>query len=255
MILDHYNDEEKIFVKQVIDYKNRSLNGNKVILTRFLDDRKQDIIKSVLGKNSGINYEFYSPIEDSNYKRCIISPFEINQNDFKISILKINYNPRYLTLTNRNVLGNIMGLQIERDVIGDILITENKECYFVCCKEFLNFFKDNFIVVNHTPITLEEIDDLSNVENKKNFIEKKIFVKSLRLDIIISHAYNISREISKELILQKLVKINYKLIENTSQNVNICDIIITRTKGKMSITDISGPNKNNNYVVSIKIYQ
>ena len=255
MILDHYNAEEKLFVKQVLDYKNRVINNNRPILTKFLDIRRQEIISQVLGKNSGLNYDFYSPISDGNYKRCLISPFEIKQEDFKVCLLKIEYNPRYLTLNNRNILGNIMGMQIDRNVIGDIVISANKECYFACSNEMKKYLIDNLKVINHMPVTLIEMDNNEEIINDIDYEYKKVFVKSLRLDIVLSHVYNISRDISKDLISQKYVKINYKLIENTSQNIKTCDIIITRTKGKFQIEEIGGPNKSNNYIVNVKIYR
>lgn len=254
-MLEHFSPNEQIFVKKVVDYKEKCLKNKKVILTKFLNNREQEIVKTIIGKKDDIYVNFFSPFEEANYKRCFISPYENSDIDFSITTFKICYNKKYLKLSHKNILGNIMALQIERDVIGDIIITNENECYFCAISELDNFFKQHFNVIHQTPISLEIINDIDSIISKKNIKKKKIFVKSLRIDLIISHVYSISREHSKKFILQKYVKINYKIIENTSHLIEKCDIINVRTKGRFTIDSVSGPNKNGNFVLEISIYQ
>ena len=115
------NDDEELFFKRINSIKDNVLNNYKMNILKFLDLRKQEIIKYIIGNSCYLYFD--GGYNDAEYKKCIISPFELDNPDFKIDVLKLNYNKKYLSLNHRKVLACLMELGIKREVIGDILFS------------------------------------------------------------------------------------------------------------------------------------
>ncbi len=221
--------------------------SGKVILTPFLDSNTQQVIKNTITK--GLFLEFEGGYKDADYKRAFISIDNITP-CFNICIVEIVYNRRYLTLTHRKVLGNLMAMGIKRDVVGDILIGEKS--YIIFKKEFKDYFMDNIKQIDGKPISLIETDEVT-VNSVDEGCEKLIFISSNRLDSILSQAYGLSRNISQEFIVNGLVKVNHMIVQNLCYKVKENDLISVRTKGRIKILSIGGNTKSGRLLVKIYI--
>ncbi|MCR5787351.1 MAG: hypothetical protein K6G28_06600 [Acholeplasmatales bacterium] len=244
-----YSDEEEPIVKRFISYKENVLRNNKVILTKFLNLREAELLEYVIGKSDDISLYFSSISESDEYKRAVISAFPIEP-DFNISLLKIEYNKKFITLDHRHLLGNIMGLQIERNMIGDIYISREGNVYIAVSREMEDFLKNNLTVIDHQPINLINVDNIIG-DFTPNMDVKKYYVASLRLDLIISERFNLSRKESQELIKAGNVKINARTELNPVHNVNNMDTISVKTKGKMKVLEIGGESKSGRIIITL----
>ena len=70
-----------------------------------------------------------------------------------------------------------------------------------------------------------------------------IDASSLRLDVFIAAAYNLSRSEAHEYIVNGLVYINHVLILNPSEAVKLQDEISVRGKGRCKLAEIGGFSK------------
>lgn len=239
-----FSDEEMPFVKKVNSVVIDALNNNKITLFKFLNKREIEIL-NYLKKDS---YLYVSSCL-GDYQRAIISGFEINP-DFKIVLVKINYNKKYLSLNHRIVLGTIMSLGVSRNTIGDIFITESDDVYFYATREIYNYLKQELRIISHQSVELEEKEEiLGNIKN--NYKEIKCFVASLRLDIIISELFNLSRSNAQELISNSNCKVNQRIITNKSYQVKEKDEISLMHYGKGSLLEIGGKSKNNRIFITL----
>jgi RNA-binding protein YlmH len=66
---------------------------------------------------------------------------------------------------------------------------------------------------------------------------------SLRLDVILSSIYNISRQKAQTLIQRGLVKVNWKQVEQTSFVCEEGDVLSARGYGRSRIISIDGQTK------------
>ena len=144
-----------------------------------------------------------------------------------------------------------MSLGINRNSFGDILITEDKYYLFVT-SEISKYIEQNFLMVNHIPLKLIEINDLSLIKLPIPH-EENINVSSMRLDAIISRAMRKSRNESAEIISKGLVLINHKECLNVSQNVKINDIISIRHFGRIEVLEILKTTKKDRLVLRIGV--
>lgn len=235
-MLEHFNKADQDFVKKI---KN---SVGKRHLTKFLDLNQQSIVNKFIP-----NAVFYGGYQGSEMKRASFS----RTDDFKISCFKITCDERFGTLTHRSVLGSVLGLGIEKDNVGDIIIGEDS--YIFIATEIDKYIEMNFISVDRFNIDLKLVDG-SNLTRSENYKVVKITLKSFRLDIIISSVYNCSRNESKNLINKGYVRVNHRLVESISYIVKKGDLISVRQKGRFIFLDELGMSRKSNYFVSIGLY-
>ena len=224
---------------------------NKPYVSNFLSIAEQDIFILESKKYPSLTLTFDGGIINSEYKKAIIAPVGKDVSS-EISIIKISYNPKYLTLTHRILLGTLIHLGVSRNRIGDIMITDG--CAFVAiASNLVEFFKENLKSIHHQEVVIEEYFDIVELEDKG--VIKTIFLQSVRLDSVISQAFNLSREEASGLIKHELVKVNQKVAVKSFQNLKACDIISVAHKGRIKIIDDSTTSRSGRIVMKIKIYR
>ena len=239
------------FNKKVSTVLSNCSNKQKPYVFEFLTINEQEIVEIEAKKHPDLIVSFDGGIVNSEYKKAIIKPFEIEVNS-EITILKISYNTKYLSLTHRVLLGTILHLGISRDRIGDIAI--NDGCAYIAVSDSIS----DFIISELTSICSQPViiaKYYGKVEMPDNGIEKTIFVASNRLDSIMSSSYNMSREDSATLIEKEMVKVNQKIVIKSFQNLKPCDIISVAHKGRIKLLDISGTSRSGRIVMKVKIYR
>ena len=239
--------EDSQLIKITQSNIKRALDGN-VIITNFLNTHEQEIVKPLLDNN--INWYFDGGYEASEYKRLVLSPLDIKPSS-KVSIIKVNYNKRFVSFTHRHILGNLMAMGVKRETIGDIVISD--DIYFVCKEELENYFINEVKTMNNYPVTLEKVSKLIVKEEKG--LDKTIFPASLRLDAIVSLAFGLSREISQKMICDEMVKVNQKICKNNTYQIKNNDLISVKTKGRIKINQINGLTKSGRIGIGIEVFK
>lgn len=224
---------------------------NKVHVSNFLNVNEQEIYLLEARKYPTLSLTFDGGMENAEYQKAIIAPNDKLVSS-EITILKISYNPKYLNLTHRNVLGNLIHLGITRNRIGDILCEEGN-IWVAVCSNLVSFIKENLALIHNQEVKIEECNEKISLADKGE--EKTIFLQSVRLDSVISGAYNISREDSLDLIKREMVKVNQKIAIKAFQNLKPCDIISVVHKGRIKILDDSATSRSGRIIMKIKIYR
>lgn len=224
---------------------------NKPYISNFLNTSEQELFIIESKKYPTLKLTFDGGMENAEYQKAVVSPVKMDIMA-DITVIKINYNPRYLSITHRNLLGSLIHLGISRNRIGDISLDE--ECAYVAVSSNLvEFIKENLTTINHQQVTISIAEDKITLQDKG--VEKTIFLQSNRLDSVIALAYNISREDSLELIKREMVKLNQKVVIKSFQNLKPCDIISVAHKGRIKILDDSNTSRSGRIVMKIKIYR
>lgn len=242
---------ENYFSKKISTIFNDCYTKDKPYVSSFLTVAEQELVKIEAKKYPTIILKFDGGMLNAEYQKAIILPYEMEM-DNEITILKISFNPKYLTLTHRILLGALMHLGISRDRVGDIMISDN--CAYVAVSDSISDFVINELtMISHQSVVVTKSNDEIILEDKG--LEKTIFVASNRLDAIISGAYNISREDSSLLIDKEMVKVNQKIVIKSFQSLNPCDIISVAHKGRIKIDEISGLSRSGRIIIKVKIYR
>ncbi len=245
-------DELNILKNRFKDLKSRSDSRNIYTYYDFLNMYEQ----TVLSDEIKWGYSLYGGFPDAERKIAIFGteddlgyPPEPPINIICISPLSEKFAD---DLTHRDFLGSLMGLGIKRETLGDIIISNNKG-YLVCLESISKFITDNLLKVRHTSVSCEICGSIP-VEDLPKPKEKTVIVSSLRLDVLISGVYDISRSKSSALVEGEKVFIDGKLAKSNSLNIETGATISVRGYGRFRYTEVLGNTRKDRIRLLCEIY-
>ena len=180
--------------------------------------------------------------------------FEDNK-DYPIKCVMISpVNQKFADdLTHRDFLGSLMGLGIRREVLGDIIISEN--CgYLFCLDTIADYILENLTQVRRTTVECRITEEIpQNVLPQPKNME--FIVSSERLDVIVSAVYNLSRSKVLPYFEHEGVFINGKTEIKPSAVADVGDKISVRGFGRFIYNGVLRHTKKDRLVISIDIYK
>ncbi|OJF96518.1 RNA-binding protein [Alkalibacterium sp. 20] len=243
-LYQHFRDDERLFIDQVLDWIQKVELQYSPYLTPFLDPREQYVVESIIGQHNEVIAEAFGGYEAAERKRLYLFPsyFEPVQEDYEIKIAELRYPKKFTDLSHGKILGTLMGEGIKREMIGDI-ITDGEDWQFFADTSIMQFFLSSLSKIGNITIQLEEIPYTEILLPKDTWEERYEIVSSLRLDVILANVFHISRQKSKELISSKKVKVNWNETERPDIILGIHDVLSIRGYGRLRIEAIEGKTK------------
>lgn len=162
--------------------------------------------------------------------------------DPEIALLSVTWDGRYRLIGHRDVLGSLMGLGIDRSVLGDILM-QGAGCQVICDRNMVSWLKDNFTKVAMVRVEVEEIPLSELVPPQKTAKEIRATVASLRLDAVGAAGFGISRSKMVQAVEGERTEVNWQPAKSASQAVKIGDVISVRGKGRIEIKEQTGTSR------------
>lgn len=217
----------------------------------FLNEREQYIVSRHLNYAND-KIKFYGGYD--NAARTIMSAcdYEVNESDY--SIEKICYKFRKEdALSHRDFLGSLMGLGIERDCIGDIIIGDEYAAVFVK-SEVGDYIKSQLTKVGRAGVRIID-EDKCILSYEKNIETLTFIVSSMRLDAVVAAITRLSRSKAATYILSGKVFTNYCENTNVSYFLKPDDILTIRGNGKFIIKDESSSTKKGRLKIYIDHYR
>ena len=147
-----------------------------------------------------------------------------------------------------------MGLGIERDVLGDILM-QGSGAQLIVDSRMADWIQQNFVKVAMVPVKVEEIPFDELVLPEKKAKEIRATVASLRLDAVGAAGFGVSRSKMVSAISGDKVQVNWAPAKGTSQTVKPGDIISFRGRGRIEIVELTGKSRKGRTGVRINRYK
>ena len=245
------NMETEWLIKRIMDLAEKSYRNNLYTYTHFLNPEELSLFLSRKSDFEAYTYQIFGGNENSERKMVGFGNAKELGYDSEFPIQLIKISPLMLKFANdfshRDVLGAIMHLGIERNVIGDIIV-KDKFAYVYCESSISNFILEHLEKVRNTNVKCE-IVDLAIPECAPNLKEEKVIVASLRLDALICAVFKLSRKEVLEYFRGKKVFLDYTLVENNSAKVKEGSIISVRGFGKICFKQICGETKKGRIMV------
>lgn len=228
--------QNNVFIKNNIE---KVIRGE---YTDFLDPIERKTIIGLLNKKH-ISYQEFIPYKDAT-KTIICQSYP------KVSLLKINSK---IPLKHNEILGALFSHNIVPNKYGDIIIDDNQ--YIIILDSIKKYLLLNFKEIGNNHISLEEINlnEISNYEVK--YEEKELVVSSLRLDNLVSHLTNKSRNGVDEMFKSKYILVNYLITNKKTYIVKDNDIISIRHYGKYLFKEIIKKTAKGHYIIKICKYK
>lgn len=246
--------DEDLLKKRILELRKRAEFSYRTEFTDFLTLSEIETAKTVL---AGSNYMFYGGNPDAERRMLCIAEenMEITEEIFPIRMIHITpTNLKFAEqLTHRDVLGSVLGLGLERCVIGDIFL-KDKDVFLFCKENMASFLTENLQKVRHTNVSCVVLDE-NPTEFEREFVRMERTVAANRLDTVAAAAFGLSRNRISSAISSGKVFINGREILSASVVVKEGDIISLRGEGKVRLKEIGGLTKKGRICVVLERYK
>ena len=230
--------------KRAEDLSNRSEQRCMLTHTGFLTPAQQAELLA-WARHCPCQLVLHGGLEECERKIAFFIPSSCNIADFfhvEEHILAVQVSPSFGTPQHKDYLGAVLGLGIERDRIGDILIISSS-AYILCqgaaCRLILEeLSKVGRYSVKVRSLALGEIPPFQRETRPVSFT-----VKSLRLDAVISGLFGISRTAAAQQIPLGTVFLNYLPCTRPDAPVSEGDTLSLRGHGKGVLTEVGGTSR------------
>lgn len=174
--------------------------------------------------------------------RVLIYPnyYEPTKEDYRVTVFKINYASKFITLAHKDVLGSLMSLGIDRGKFGDIQFRD-EEVQFAVTAELKDYIVANFTSIGKAKISVTQIADDSDIlVSADTWIESLQVVSSMRLDAVIAAITNMSRQKAVSLVRSDKVRVNWVSQSDVAMELFEEDVLSIRGFGRFKIISIEG---------------
>lgn len=243
-------ENERPFVRTAQDWCNRVEQQGRWYLTDFLTPRESYIVNSVVGQR-GLVLASSGGYAEAERQRILVMPDDWypRAEDFEIRLLRIDALEG--TIRHRDILGSILGLGLQRKAVGDIVMDGESGGFCFVSKNIGEYIFQSLHQVGRGSASLTwqtEVPDLP----RPSYVEKHIFVASLRLDAILAQTCNLSRSNAQAEVKRGNVTLNFAEA-SVGDDVAIDDILSLRGFGRVKVFETLGTTKSDRTRVRVGI--
>ena len=245
-VYQHFRKEEQPFIDSIFDIIDQVDRQYLVKFTDFLDPREQHIFKSIVGQDERFQLLPFSDQQQMERRMLALAPVyeQLNHADFPICLLEASYPVKFIEIRHSDVLGAFTSLGLNRRKLGDITIDhETGIIQLYVTKDISDYVRHQLTQIKKATVTFAEVNLATFLDSKETWKTTETTVSSLRLDLLVKTIYRLSRTESKEMIQKKLVKVNFKVVEDPSFSLAVGDLISVRRKGRSQLLAINGQTK------------
>ena len=254
-ILRYYRGTEGAEIAaRLLDIAELVSKNRKYKVSEFLDPYGYTIAETIAASYDNIEINSSGGYYGAERQRVSFKHKDfLGNEDFAIKVIKATWNDKYYHISHRDILGSLIGLGIERNALGDLLV-KSDHCKILLDSTIYEYVMQNFIQIGAASISVEECD-LSEIEPKEERCKEiRATVASLRLDSVAAAGFSSSRSKIVADIATEKVKLNWQSIKGASQTIKVGDIISMRGRGRVEVEEIRGQTKKGRISIVLKRY-
>ncbi|MBQ8380359.1 MAG: hypothetical protein IJY18_00550 [Clostridia bacterium] len=251
-------DDSELEVKRFSELAKKSLDSGYFIFTDFLGLPEQASFAKAKRSFGKIKYTEFGGAPGT--ERVMIRFGDEDElmysEPFPIKILKISpKSEKYAEeLSHRDYLGSILGLGIERSVIGDIAI-RGKEAFVFVKDEIAEYIIGSLEKIRRTDVRVLEVSESELPEGELFRTEPlRIQLMGERVDAAIAKVFRLSRDEAERLIASARVYVSGALATQGSMTPKAGDVISVRGHGRFIYLGASGLSKKGKLNVDVLLY-
>lgn len=252
-LVDRYSGdpEQRVLLSHLYDLMLRSHDRNLLTVSDFLTERDRRAAEAMLTACGCRNALFYGGYPEAERTAALFLPEYLSEEqitaepslaELAFLELKVNrFEASAADLSHRDVLGALMGLGIERDVIGDI-VSYGDRAVIVVREKAVPFLTEHLTKVGRYKVDVTVFERYA-ITPTVDYIEGSDTVASMRLDAVAAAVFSLSRSDASAAIGGGLVLLNGAPVTKADRAVGEGDKISMRGKGKVVIDRIDGRSK------------
>lgn len=250
-------DERAAFEARLLDLVKRAQKGD-LSRSAFFSPKEIHDAEAVLGK-SGCSYAVYGGYRDAERKRVYLLPSYMEDcgelpeglSDFGyesgIEALKVK-GSGYQKLTHRDFLGALLGLGLDRSVLGDIVVLDTESSAIVFCEDrIVLFLLQEWHQVGKDKVSVERFALPTDFAPQRRVELLSDTVASARLDSIVASLCRMSRERAKTAVESGMVEMDFVCETRPDKSVENECLISVRGYGKYRVISTLERTKKGRY--------
>lgn len=226
--------------------------------TAFLTGREQSLVKALVRKAALPDVCFFGGADQAERRiACYVPDYYDAAAYFAgaespLAALRAAFS-EYDHPDHRDFLGSILGLGVERNVLGDLFVGDTG-CDFFVLRDIAPYILDHMVSVGRARVHVSEISfaQLQIPEPKVKTIRDT--VASLRLDSLISSGFSIARGKAQGYISAGKVQVDHLPVIKSDREVAEGSIISVRGLGRVKVAALGGLSKKGRISVTLERY-
>jgi RNA-binding protein YlmH len=243
----HFRPEENSFVERSLDWVRQVSIQHQVVSTPFLDPREQFILTSIARRETDIKAHVDGGYVDA--ERCrvrlALEYYYLEEEEFSLAFLRLTAET---PLEHREVLGSLLGLGIQRHVLGDIL-PQPTFTDVILATEMKDYVIGSLTKVGRKAIIIDEIVRDRLMTEQDRGLEQQTTVSSLRLDTIIAAICRLSRYKAVELVRLGRCKVNWQTMDRPNHLLAAGDVLSIRGFGRIQLKSVLEATKKGRFPI------
>lgn len=226
--------------KRFLELARRAARAGKTGYSHFIDPA---LVReaTICAREEGARVEFFGGYEGAER---VIAAFmsDGGECDFPIVCLEITWNTKFADAGHRDILGAVMGLSIERDATGDIVMAEAGRAYLFAERDMAGYIMANLESAGRATLKITEHEGAVEPPEPEG-TRQRITLASPRLDAFVQAGYRLSRSEAQRLIQSGHVKKDHVPEMRTDARVDEGCLISVRGHGRMKVEELLGETK------------
>ena len=244
MAMNNWNPEEHFLQNRLDDYIQSYKKHRKPVITDFLPLYLQKRACEYLKHR--IDFVMM-PDDEESISRCIAIP----EYDDQLVTLRGLIQENGQKVTQRNVYGALLGLDIQQSKLGDVWMEEGV-AYVTTFRSLAYDIQWNCTSLGKASISFEPLEALKAPVYQVQ--KRPMTVTSLRLDALVKACAGVSRAKAQQMIQGNQVHINYQEVNQINEKCESGDILSLRGYGRYRIGKEMRMTKAGNYGIVIEKY-
>ena len=248
-------EEFGLLYARLDDLAARSARG-EVAISPFFSPREQYFAMNYLARR-GVRAIAFGGVRGAERRRIYLLPDYLEAEEENLSEALSDYGftteisallvkgSGYKSLSHRDFLGSLLGLGLERSVLGDILVEEQRDAVLLCESGIVPFLTSHLERVGSDKIRLSPVgeDELASLSVTPRTSEISDTVASARLDCVVAALCRLSREKARECVLSELVELNFEAENRPDRTVEAPAMLSVRGVGRFRVLALSDLTK------------
>ncbi len=150
----------------------------------------------------------------------------------------------FRTLSHRDFLGSVLGLGLDRDAIGDMMVSEDGQtAYLATDARIADFLMSDLKKVATDAVKVSRLCTKDEPIPARRLSPIHDTVASARLDCVVAALCNLSREGAQKAIREGLVELDYEAVLHCDRTVDPPATLSVRGVGKFSVEVFDGETR------------
>lgn len=252
-------NEEQLLKARLKDLALQSYRQNIYTYSSFLGPAELNILDSMRADIQYVDYEIYggATLCERQMVRFGSEAMFGYQGTWPISVIKVEPLAEKFSdaLNHRDFLGALMNLGIERSVLGDIIVREEKSAFVFCQDSISEYIVENLTKIKHTNVRCLQMDPNDDIGDlAPNLVDISCIVSAPRFDAVVAALAKCSRSEAARLFQNGKITLNGRLCEKNNMALREGDIFSIRGYGKYQFCGSGKETRKGRIYISLKQY-